>query len=83
MRQLNFNHLSAKISKWLNTLKQFVDNLPTNCLSVFDYFVELALKGLRNLLNSTFSEKYFTAARSDSETRIWMFLHNVDTQEPF
>ena len=32
--------------KWLNTLKQFVTRLPTNCLSVFDHFVELELKGL-------------------------------------
>ena len=29
------------------TLKQLVGNLPTNCLSVFDHFVGLALKGLR------------------------------------
>ena len=28
------------------TLKQFVRKLPTNCLSVFDHFVGLALKGL-------------------------------------
>ena len=25
-------------SKWSNTLKQVVGNLPTNCLSVFDHF---------------------------------------------
>ena len=37
----------ANFIKWENTLKQFVDNLPTNCLSVFDHFVGLALKGLR------------------------------------
>ena len=30
----------------INTLKQSVGNLPTNCLSVFDHFVVLALKGL-------------------------------------
>ena len=41
------NTLSAKITKWSNTLKQFVGNLPTNCLSVFDYFVRLTLKGLK------------------------------------
>ena len=41
------NPLSAKITKLSNTLKQFVDNLPTNCLSVFDNFVGLALKGLK------------------------------------
>ena len=29
-----------------NTFKQVVGKLPTNCLSVFDIFVELALKGL-------------------------------------
>ena len=42
-----FNSLSAKPTKWLNTLKQFV--LPTNCLSVFDHFVGLVLKGLKHL----------------------------------
>ena len=33
-------------TEWSNTLKQFVCNLPTNCLSVFDHFWGLALKGL-------------------------------------
>ena len=42
-----FNALSANPTKWSNTLKQFVGNLPTNCLSVFDHFVKLALKRLR------------------------------------
>ena len=41
-----FNPLSANPTKWSNTLKQFVGNLPTNCLSVFDHFKGLALKGL-------------------------------------
>ena len=40
------NPLSANFTKWSNTLKQFVGKLPTNCLSVFNHFVELALKGL-------------------------------------
>ena len=31
---------------WSNTLKQFIVKLLTNYLSVFDYFVGLALKGL-------------------------------------
>ena len=47
------NPLSANFTKWSNTLKQFVGKLPTNCLSVFDYFVELAFKGL------TFSDSIF------------------------
>ena len=44
------NSLSANFTKWSNTLKQFVTKLPTNCLSVFDHFVRLALKGL-NVFN--------------------------------
>ena len=40
--------LSANHTKWSNALKQIVGKLPTNlnCLSVFDHFVELALKRL-------------------------------------
>ena len=44
-----FNPLSANPIKWSNTLKQFVSKLPTNCLSVFDHFVLLAMKGLTNV----------------------------------
>ena len=50
---INLNPLSANPTKWSNTLKQFVVNLSTNFLSVFDHFVKLALKELRmpNLQN--------------------------------
>ena len=44
-RVIDVNPLSAKFTKWSNPLKQFVGKLPTNCLSVFDHFVGLALKG--------------------------------------
>ena len=44
------NPLSANPTKWPNTLKQFVGKLPTNCLSVFGHFVNLALKGLTSSL---------------------------------
>ena len=43
------NPLSAKPIKWSNTLKQFVGKLPTNCLILFDNFVELVLKGKVNI----------------------------------
>ena len=43
----DFNPLIANITKWSNTLKQFVGKLPTHCLSVFDHFVGLAIKGLK------------------------------------
>ena len=42
----HLNPLSANFTKWSNKLNQFIDKLPTNCLSVFDHFVGLALKGL-------------------------------------
>ena len=44
------NPLSTNPTKWSKTLKQFVGKLPTNCLSVFDHFVILALKGLNSTI---------------------------------
>ena len=41
------NPLSANPTKWSNKLKQFVANFSTNCLSVFDHYAGLALKGIR------------------------------------
>ena len=48
--EVGINPLSANFTKWSNTLKQFVSKLPTNCLSVFDHFVGLALKGLISMI---------------------------------
>ena len=44
---MQFKTLNANPTKWSNTLKQFVGNLPTNCLCVLHHFVGLVLKGLR------------------------------------
>ena len=49
LTKLHFNPLRANPTKWSNTLKQFVGNLPTNCLSVFEHFLKLGLKGLKSL----------------------------------
>ena len=57
----SINPLSANPTKWSNTLKQFVDNLPTNCLSWLDHFVGLALKGLRSDNNFCLSLAYIIA----------------------
>ena len=46
---LALNPLTDNPTKWSNALKQFVGNLPTNCLSVFDHFVGLPLKRLNYL----------------------------------
>ena len=47
--QACFNPLSANPTNWSSTLKQFAGKLPTNCLSVFDLFVGLVLKGFSHL----------------------------------
>ena len=46
------NPLSAKFIKWSNTLKQIIGKLPTICLSVFDHFSGLALKGLTKIAST-------------------------------
>ena len=51
--------LSTNFTKWSNTLKPFVGNLPTNCLSVSDHFVGLALKGFRIILRIIFFQKKY------------------------
>ena len=50
---IKINQLSANITKWSGTLKQFVGKLPTNCLSVFDHFVGLALDSLNGMMNNS------------------------------
>ena len=45
------NPLSVNFTKWSSTLKQFAGKLPTNFLSVFDHFVGLELKGLKNIFS--------------------------------
>ena len=63
------NPLSANFTKWSNTLEQFVSNLPTNCLSVFDYFVGLALKGLKHT-----KCRYFQEHAKNTKTNIAGFI---------
>ena len=51
--------LSANPTNWPNTLNQFVGKLPTNCLSVFDHFMGLALKGLRKNCHDVITQNKF------------------------
>ena len=44
----NIQTYNKRTTKWPNTLKQFVNNLPTNCLSVFGHFMGLAFKTCSN-----------------------------------
>ena len=43
---LHASPLCVNPRKWSDTLTQFVGNLPTNCLGVFDHLVGLAVEGL-------------------------------------
>ena len=43
--------LNTNPTKWSNTFKKFVGFEPTNCLSVFDHFVGLALSN-KDLINN-------------------------------
>ena len=49
MPQYHIHPLSVNPTKWSDTLKLFVSNLPTNCLSVFGHFVGLALKRFKRI----------------------------------
>ena len=66
-RRIFLNPLSANIKKWSNTLKQFIGKLPTNCLSMFDHFMGLALKGLKTDIATGctyFKPQYYTRKSS-------------------
>ena len=56
--QFVFNPLSASLTKWPNTPKQFVGKLLTNCLSLFAYFAGLVLKGLNDIAASDLSIQF-------------------------
>ena len=56
------NPLSANPEKWSNTLKQIVGNLPTICLSVFDHFMNLVLKG--SSITNFFSTLFLVLVRA-------------------
>ena len=64
------NPLITNSTKWSNTLKQFVGNLPTNCLSVFDHFVKLAFKRLNMFLLLNLS---IHPINSDSKFKIFYY----------
>ena len=81
------NPLSANFTKWSNTLKQFACKLPTNCLSVFDHFVGLALKGLKPFPQCSNRKKtyvknfssYFSISRNDIKAYFFQILQNSMT----
>ena len=70
------NPLSAIPTKWSNTLKQFVGKLPTNCLSVFDHFAGLVLKGL-SVLQINMGQ---LLAKTNSYSKPKSFLFQISNQ---
>ena len=73
------NSLSPNPIKWSNTLKQFVGNMPTNCLSVFDHFEGLALRGLIFCYGSS---KIFTMSPNENDPDLFRgYFSRVPTEE--
>ena len=62
-----------------NTLKQFVGKLPTNCLSVFDYVVKLALKGLNGKSQVGGNKKTKLVKFSEKQTFLIPWLADTNT----
>ena len=61
-------------------LKQFVGNLRTNCFSVFDYFVKLALKGLKLDLLYQYIHNAFPKCLNQEKT-IFIYI-NIFLSDP-
>ena len=61
--------LSVKPTKCSNTLKQFVDKLPTSCLSVFHHFVVLTLTTSTHLETMPSTLFHFPS--------VWGFAHTT------
>ena len=61
--KIAINSLRANPTEWPNTLKQFVDNLPRNRLSVLDHFVDLTLKGITEIYKLTHIEQILLQSR--------------------
>ena len=69
--------LSINPTKWSNTLKQFIGELLTNCISVFDHFVGWRLKGKSNIYGN-----FLWGSLSDSHNRSWSYeFHHLKTGE--
>ena len=57
-------------------LKQFVCNLLTNCLSVFDHFVGLVLKGLKFILDQALKQWLTVRKRGEDGNAKFEYLEN-------
>ena len=55
----SFNHFSANPIKWKKHIQIICRLLPTNYLSVFDYFVRVARKGLTNSKTQATEKGFF------------------------
>ena len=81
--RLILNPLSVNPTKWSNALKQFVGNFPTNCLSVFDHFVRLALQGLKYVLKNRICCHGYHLITTTSEGATCINYRNSHRKQPF
>ena len=71
------NPLNANSTKWSNTFHQFFGKMPTSCLSMFDHFVGLALKGLMCCCETGFSLLQTVLSSSESFSRVFIFVFDI------
>ena len=77
-----FLTIEAPIPQNGQTLKQFVGDLPMNCLSVFNHFVKLALKEICDQAKideiKIFFEEVFKCHKGKSFTNLSNILNSLD-----
>ena len=64
------NPLSANFTKWSNTLKKFIGNLPTNCLSVFLLCILYLKSTHKNSLRKTNNYRLIDATLTPGD-QVW------------
>ena len=71
--------LSANFTKCSNKVRQFIGNLPTNCLSVFGHFVGLSLKGLKIDTGINCKNSYFFLCSLDLSNS-WLKIDSITSE---
>ena len=73
------NPLSANPTKLLNTLKAICWQKPANCLSVFDQFVGLPLKGLSLISNRDHCQMFSPKPTSSTPRISFELMQNLNS----
>ena len=70
-----FNSLNVNTTKWSHTLKQFLGS----CSGMFDHFVGLAIKGLKDINNKTINLTELPKIKQQSTQRHFIQMRPMNT----